>query len=164
MGKVVHRDFEIRGVVYRDIASAAKALRICKATVMAGLRVGRGDMIGLGRGAKQVMPVRIRGRLFVSARIAAAHFGVSPAAIYQALCKCYVDRIGRRRYVHATSIPFGIGGLKFPSRRSASIALGFGPGYVSQALVRQCPNAQARILAAAMRKVDRVGGGSAGVA
>ena len=60
-------------------------------------RAGSLDRVGLGVRGKVPMRVRIAGRVFESAHEAAAHYGVTPLAIWQAIHQGDPDRIARGR-------------------------------------------------------------------
>jgi len=108
----------------------------------------------------------IRGQRFSSAEEAATALGVrvqtvrtaarahndTPAAVYQALHKGRLDRLGLLpEYNHARSRPVRIGVCRFPSMRAASLALGFSEYYVSQTLRLGRRSAMERLVGAAMR-------------
>jgi len=152
MGKRIYRDFEVRGVVYPDANVAAAALGVTPEAVRIALRKGTAHRLGTGAVGAEPLPVRIRGRVFPSTNAAAAHLGVTPNAIQKALSEGREDQVGLpQRYNGAVSKPVTIGVQTYPSMASASRALGFSAGYVSQALRRQSTVAMQGILAAAMR-------------
>lgn len=151
MGARLHRDIEIRGVVYPTAQAAARALGVQAQTVRKAAQRGTLDSVGLGLSHPRPMPVRIRGRVYPSARAAAAALGVSQGAIRQALARGDPDSVGRRRYNGARARPVAIGGLQFASMAEASRALGFSQSYVSKVLRGRSPVSRQRLLGAAMQ-------------
>lgn len=151
MGKTLYRDIEIRGVVYPNIAAAAGALGVQHSTVVKAMHRGRLQGVGLGQSSRVRMKIRIRGKLYCDAKAAARVFGVTEGAIMTALHRGNVDRLGIPRRGGPRAIMFRIGGLSWPSMRSASLELGFEAGYVSKAFTRNRASAKQSILAAAMR-------------
>lgn len=151
MGRRIYRDIEIRGVTYPDANAASQALGVSADTVRLAARNGMLHRCGLGRVGVEPMSIRIGNKVFPDAAAAAKHFKVGRTAIYKAIENGDPDRIGRPRvYNGARSKPFQVCGLRFRSRREASLKLGFGAGYVSHALHRNSAHAKERIIAAAM--------------
>ena len=163
MGKRVHININVRGTIYPDANAVAAKFKIKPSTVTVACRNGRQHRIGLGRCGAEMMPIRVRGRDFADAGAEAKHFGLSLGAIYQALYRDDVDRIGLpRRRGAANAKTFEIGGLRFVSMAEASLALGFGRGYISQSLRRGTAIPRERIIGAALALAEkrRVGGAS----
>lgn len=148
--KTVYRDIEIRGAVYPTIKAAALAHGVRHNTVLKAFHAGRLDKVGLGTVGFEGLPVRIRDSVYKDAKTAAAAFGVTKAAIYKALNEGNIDSVGGDLRGGANAIPFEIGGLRWPSRRAASINLGFRPGYVQAAFQYGRKAAHQCILGAAM--------------
>lgn len=152
MGATKHRNLEIRGVVYPTARAAAEAHGVTHSAILAAIRNGTLHRVGTGRTGVEPMPIRIRGEVFENAHLAAQRFGVRATAIYQAISQNRLDRIGLPLTFNGCgSKPFSVGNLNFASMAQASVALGFGRDYISQATRRKSKHAAARILAAAMK-------------
>lgn len=143
----------IRGVTYPSYCAAARAFGVTVQSVRKMAVAGRADRIGIGQGKKERMPVRIRGVDYADAYAAAAAHGVTVYAVWTALWSGTIDRVGMSR--GSGHKPFSVGGLTFPSRREASVALGFRPNYISEFLRKPNRVGRERILAAAMRYAAR---------
>jgi len=147
---------EIRGVTYPSLAAAARALGVKYVTVHRARALGRLHRCGIGRAGVEPMAICIRGREFENAEAAARAFKVTKGAIYTALHRGSIDRIGLPpRCGLPRAQEFVIGPLRYPSKRSASIALGFAPEYVSNVLRNGGPDARASLLRAAMALAAR---------
>lgn len=149
-----YRDITVRGVTYPTVQDAARALGVTPNTVYAAMHNGTLDDCGLGKVHPKPMPVRIRGRVYDTARDAARELGVPRQSIYAALRRGTVDNVGFGVAPDHAPIPprvFKIGGMSWPSRRAASLALGFERNYISRAYSRNSTYQKQRILAAAMR-------------
>lgn len=158
----------IRGVTYASFSEAGRALGVHANTVRAAYRSGTLHRVGTGRVGPEPMRVQIAGRIFENVHDAAKHFGCCPHTIWAALAAGDPDRVARpQRYNPWKSRPFEIGGLRFPSMRAASRALGFkDEEFIAKAIKRKSKRGQERILAAAMayaenRAVCRNSGGAA---
>tara|TARA_R110000851_G_scaffold321340_1_gene486690 strand:- start:25813 stop:26355 length:543 start_codon:yes stop_codon:yes gene_type:complete len=156
MCKALRRDIEIRGVVYPDLPSAAKACGVTDAAVRSAMRNGTLHRVGLGKTGREPLPVRINGRDYKSAAAAAKHLKCTKSAIYQALSCGREDKVARpQTYNGGASKPITIGTLSFCSHASASRALGFKSDFLSNALSRGSKRGWQRILSAAMTEVAR---------
>lgn len=133
MGKRKYTNLDVRGVVYPDVAAAAKALGVQQQTVHRAAREGRLHRLGLGRVGKECMPVRLNGRVYRDAHAAAADLGVGVSAVYQALHRGY-ETVGQRRRGGAGSRPIVIAGRRFASLAELDRAIGRSPGYTSNAI------------------------------
>ena len=136
MGKRLHRDIEIRGVIYATANAAAKALGVQPSTVIRAIGCGRLDTLGTGIGGWAPLPVRIRGTVYPSQRHAAEALGVTQPAISYALKEGREDQVGLPPppppLNNAKSVT--IGSHKFRSMRAASMALGLEQSAVSRAM------------------------------
>jgi 2-methylcitrate dehydratase PrpD len=100
--------------------------------------------------------VRINGRDYKTVAAAAKHLNCTKGAIYQAVNLGREDRVAcRQTFNNGPSKPVTIGTLSFPSRASASRALGFKSGFLSKALSRGSKRGWQRILSAAMTEAAR---------
>ena len=156
MGKRLYRDINVRGTVYADANAAAESLGVTADTVRLAVRNGSTHRIGTGSIGREPMPVQINGKDFASAAEAAGYFGVKPGAVYRAInegrSQGFLQLV---RQSHATWKPVTIGTLSFSSMEEANRVLGFGQGYISQAIRRRSEAAMQRILGAAMREAHR---------
>jgi len=160
MGRRVHRDIPIRGVVYPTVQAAAAALGVSERAVLWAIRNGTLHRCGTGASHPEPMPVRIRGEVFENAHAAAARFGVAPHTVWRAIQDGREDRIGlQQAYNNAKSQPVTLGGQTFPSKSAASRAMGRAPGYVAHVLKRGGPRAREALIGAAMALAAREGGG-----
>lgn len=151
MGKRVYTDLCIRGTVYPDAPTAARALGVTPDAVRHAARNGTLHRCGTRRVGAEPLPVRIAGQVFPTAAAAAAHFGVTPGAVYKAVSQGDPDRIASpARYNGAASKPVAIGPHRFASMSEASRALGFHAEFIAHALRRRSKRGMQRILAAAM--------------
>lgn len=160
MGLRIYRDIEVRGVVYATAQDCARALGVTDQAVRRAVRSGCTRRLGLRQAHVEPMAVRIRDRVFPDARAAAAAFDVGVTAIYAAIARGEIDRIGlppRRR--NPKSLPIVIGGLRFASMAEAERALGFRPGYIAHSRKLGRRSAMEKIVAAAMREARRREGG-----
>lgn len=152
MGQRKHRNIVIRGITYPTAQHAARALGVSDTTVMLAVRRGKLDTCGTGASHPKPMPVHVGGRDFPTARAAAEHFGVTPGAIYKAIDDGEPERIGQpQEYNGHRSRAFSIGGQTWPSMSAASRALGFGHGYIAQAIRKNRHSSMQKVLSAAMR-------------
>jgi hypothetical protein len=154
MARPKHTNIEIRGVLYPDIATAARKLGVSRNTVDGAIRRNALDTVGLGRGSgRQRMAVMIEGNLFANADAAARHYGVSAKAVFNAVNEGDPDRIARKRKGRpvTNAKPITIGPLVFASYRDASRTLGFSDSFISHAVARGTVSTWQRIIAAAMR-------------
>lgn len=152
MGQRKYQDIEIRGVVYPDVNAAAKALGVSAEAVRIAIRKGTQHRIGTGAVGVEPMRVSIGGQTFENATAAAAHFGVTRHAIYQAINAGRAQGFGKPpRHARLLSKPITIGNIKFSSMDEAGRVLGFGQGYISQVIRRGSKRGHERILAAAMK-------------
>lgn len=160
MGAIRYRDIEVRGEVFPTVRAVAERFGVSGEAVRIAVRRGTQHRIGTGATGVEPMPVLICGIRFASARDAAAHYGVTPHAVYHAISDGDPDRIARPNFVwteenNPKGRPFKVGGLSFPSMAAADRALGFGQGYVSRAVKTGSKVKWQRIVAAAMREVAR---------
>jgi len=161
MGKRLHRNFAIRGVTYGTAQEAAAAHGVSVGTIYKAIEKGTLDRVGLGQVGKEPMRIVIRGKVYKNAQAAARAFGVTPAAIFTALYRGRIDQVGvPRKHNHATSKPFTIAGVTFPSMRAASLALGFNPAYVHNVLESGSTARFERMQGAAMAYVAKRDGQS----
>lgn len=151
MGERKHTDIKVRGKTYATARDAAKDLGVQYNTVLAAIRRGKLDTLGIGQGRHQPMPISIRGKVYRDAKVAARAHGVTVNVIYSALYQGAIDRVGLPRCGGSRSKPFSIGGLNWPSRRAASIELGFPEYFVAQAVLHNRKGAMRKIYAAAMK-------------
>ncbi len=153
MGRRVWTDIEIGGRVFPTLQAAADHFGCTPETVVRAIRTGRTHRLGSGTGGPEACPVRIRGIVDDSPRAAARALGVGTAAIWQANAQNRIDRVGLGFGARTPfrSRRFAIGGLSWPSMRSADIDLGFPPGTISRALRTGRRGALEAVLAAAMR-------------
>jgi len=155
-GKPIYSNIEIRGVVYPDARAAAAALGVSPDAVRIAVRKGTRHRIGTGAVGVEPMPVCLAGQRFENVRAAAAHFGVTRHAIYQAISSGRAQDFGKPpRHARLKSKPVTIGNLAFPSMAAADRVLGFGQGYISRALRRGSKAGLQRIWAAAMKESMR---------
>ncbi|MBT2130104.1 hypothetical protein [Aliiroseovarius lamellibrachiae] len=158
MGRRLYTNIEVRGVTYKDANAAAKALGVTADAVRIAVRKGTTHRIGTGAVGAEPMPVQVRGKVFGSAREAAAQFGGTPAGVYRAINDGRAQEFKKPlRYNGATSKPISIGSLSFTSMEEANRTLGFGRGYIAKALRRQSKSAMQKILGAAMRYAAQKG-------
>lgn len=150
MGKRKHTDITVRGTTYATVQDAAGDLGVSVNRVLQALKRGELHKVGLGQRGKDRMPISIRGRVYKNADTAAKALGVTRAAIYMAVCKGRADRVGLPKRGGSRSIQFYIGNLSWPSRRSASLDLGFSGNFVAQALRRSSKAGMQKIMAAEM--------------
>lgn len=156
MGRRIYRDIAIRGVTYPDAGAAARATGVTASAIRRACREGTLDRVGLGHTNVVPMRVRIRDVTYPDAGAAARAFGMTRAAVYRAIDNGTIDRFGlRQRYNPARATPFELGGIVYPSRSAADRALGFSPGFIAQALRTGSRRGRERILAAAMRHMER---------
>lgn len=162
MRRGVYTDIEIRGVVYSDVATCARAFGVTETTVRRAILANRQHRLGLGRAGKEPMQICIRGTVYADARAAAVALGVTPGAIWQALHTGRIDRVGLpRRFTDCGEIPFVIAGLSFSSMAAASRAFGFNSGYVSNVLRSGSTRRMERLIGAAMAYAARQTRGAA---
>lgn len=153
----------VRDLEFESVAAVAAHFGVTVFHVSAALRNGRGDHIGLGRAHKgqsmprkaERMPVIVRGKRFESATACAKHFGIAECTVYGMISCGRADFIGlgsdrSRRARAGRSKPITIGPLSFPSRRAASLALGFSDSYVVNALRGKTGYSMQKVVAAAM--------------
>lgn len=93
MGKRVHENLEIRGVVYATAQEAAAVLGVQDQTVMIAARTGRLDGVGLAPPSRPPEVV-IRGVGYPSPRAAAEALGVSVNTVYAARSIGKLDSVG----------------------------------------------------------------------
>ncbi|MCA0851405.1 hypothetical protein [Salipiger thiooxidans] len=157
MGRTIYTNIEIRGKVYADLASAARANGVTSDAVRLAMRRGSLHRVGTGRVGREPMPVRIHGKDFPDAHAAAAHFGVTAQTIWSAINAGDPDRIGRPAAPRqAQEKPVTLHGVTFRSRAEASRALGFkNVEYISRALKRDTPEGRERIRLAVMKYLAR---------
>ncbi len=147
-----HRDITVRGITYADTRAVAAALGITQQTVWRAIKDGRLDTLGLGQRGRRLQPVIIRGKRYASAEAAAQALGVTTGAIRQAKSKNRLDKVGLKPEPNRhNAVPFVIAGLTFPSRRNASLALGFRGEFISHCLDRGHRRGRKRIFMAALR-------------
>jgi hypothetical protein len=151
-----YRSVTIRGVTYANFSEAGRALGVHANTVRAAYRNGTLHRVGTGRVGPEPMRLQIAGRVFENVHDAAKHFRCCPHTIWSALADGDPDRVARpQRYNPWKSKPFEIGGLRFPSMRAASRALGFkDEEFIAKAIKRKSKRGRERILAAAMAYAD----------
>lgn len=102
-------------------------------------------------GAPLYTDIEIRGVVYPDARAAAARFGVTPHAVWQAVARGREDRLGLPpQHAPTRTCPIRIGPLDFPSRRAAERALGLSYGTIRNARRRGSARTWQRILRAAM--------------
>lgn len=132
MGKRVYRDIEVRGTVYPTVQACAAALGISQEAVYWAIRDGNLKRLGLGCVGRERIPICISGKRFASAVEAAKHFGVTPGAIYQAISKNRLDRVGKRLgRTPKNARAITICGHTWPSMAALSRELGKCPEFVS---------------------------------
>lgn len=158
MTRRVHKNITIRGVTYADTAEAAAALGVKRSTVSTAIGKGVLDNVGTGQGrGEPPMPVHVRGKTYPSAKAAAKALRLTETSIYRAINQGREDTVGLpRRNANARKVPVTIGPLTFPSIREAERQLGFGRGYIDQAMRKHAPRASQRILAAVWDRVAKL--------
>lgn len=151
-------NIRIRGVTYPNVRSAAACLGVSPHTVRAARRRGMLDRVGLGKVGVPPCPVRIGGVVYASVRAASETLGINQATIYAAIRDGNPDRVLRRGHTGvARAVPFTLGRFTWPSMRTASVALGFAPDYITKVRHTRSRRGQERILAAVMRiEADQV--------
>jgi len=80
------------------------------------------------------MIIAIRGVTYPSVRAGSEALGITENAIYSALNRGNMDKVGLGK---SQPQPVELDGIAFPSIRAASLALGFGRTYLSKALTRE---------------------------
>lgn len=106
----------IRGTTYATHKDASDALGVSVSNINKMARLGRADMIGLGRGAATKKPVTVNGKSFDSVADAARHFDIPASTLSKEISSGATDNIERRSQGH----PVTIKGQQFPSLRSAA--------------------------------------------
>ncbi len=156
MGKRIYLDIEVRGVVYANANAAGLALGVSAEAVRIAIRNGTQHRIGTGAVGVEPMPVCLGGLNFENAGLAAEHFGVTKHAVYQAISAGRAQDFGKPpRHARLRSKPVTIGNLTFPSMDEAGRVLGFGQGFISQAMRQKSKAGLQKILAAAMKESMR---------
>lgn len=111
------------------------------------------------------MPVKIRGRVYSSAREAAKKLGVKPITVWTALKRGRPDSVGlgpghrppASRKGGREKIPVAIGPLRYESIAAAARDLGYDKRNLWSILNGRRPSEMPGLLARAMRRVDRDG-------
>lgn len=158
----------IRGITYASRASAATILGVSVRTIHTAAHAGRLDTVGLGHRPKapEYVPVRIRGVTYPSVQAAAKALKVRPCTISNAITRGTLETVGLGRGRRANgnhrggrrARPVIIGPLSFPSRRAASVALGFSPPYLARVLNHPTPAKRERLMAAVLDYAARQDG------
>lgn len=99
------------------------------------------------------MRVSVRGKVYESVKEAADAFGMTINGVYSAIQQGKTDLIGLGK-TQPRSIT--LAGVHFKSWKTASIALGFGKHYISDAMRTGSTKMQARIEFAAQRYASRL--------
>lgn len=100
------------------------------------------------------MPVAIRGVVYPSIKAAAEAHGCTPMAIYCALSRGRIDRIGLPHTQSRHGKGITLGGVHYPSMRAASLSLGLREGYVADAMASGNPKLRADLEAFARQKAQ----------
>ena len=153
----------VRDLEFKSATAVAAHFGVTEHHVKAALRKGRAHRIGLGGGQRGQtksrravrMPVVVRGQRFESATACAKHFGIAECTVYGMISRGRADCIGLgtarpRKAAGSRAVPVQIGPLSFPSRRAASLALGFCNNYVGHALRGRSGYSMQKVVAAAM--------------
>lgn len=143
---------EIRGQHFASEQAAADHFGISRRHVQNARRGGWLDQVGLGRGWKPQMRVRIRGRDFETVDEAARALKCSRGTIWQQVWRGNPDAagLGKARQP-ANARPVTIGPLRFASMAEASRELGFSRAYMSNVMRRGSKPGMQNLVAAAMR-------------
>lgn len=142
MGRRIYENINIRGVT-------AEAVHIA-------LRKGTQHRIGTGAVGVEPMSIFLSGMHFNNIHDAAAHFGVTRTAVYQAISRGRAQGFRKLpRHSRSNSKPITIGNLRFSSMDEACRVLGFNSGFISLTMRRRSKTGLQRILAAAMQESRR---------
>lgn len=105
------------------------------------------------------LPVKVRGRLFKSAKQCAKHFGVSEATVFWHLMRGQPDHIGVGKGKccnrKGNPVPITIGAVTWPSRTAAAHALGYATHRGLRRAMRENPGAVMRRFAQYLARRDR---------
>ena len=163
MGSRKYQNIVIRGETYPTVQMAAKALSLTEGTICRAIKLERLDTVGLGCAAGWRMPISVRGTVYKNSSEAAEVLGVTRSAIHNALHHGRIDKVGLPSPKRKKGKPFSVGGLSWPSMRSASLELGFGHQYVFRAFKYNRVEAKHKILLAVMKLAkERDAAGSEG--
>lgn len=156
MARGVKRPLTVGGVEYESQSAAAHALGVTPATVHHYVSKGRPeDLLNVtlaGRRTLEPTPVRIRGKVYPSARDAAKDLGLSVQSIYSALHRGTEDTVGlgHRRPPGAgrPQIAVKVGKFHFASQSECDRYLGVFRGFT-----RQCFNRDKQGMQTLLRKL-----------
>ena len=110
------------------------------------------------------MPIRVRGKVYPSAKAAAKALGVARSTIYNLNIRGRIDSAGtgvgaKKGNIPHNAKPLKIGPVEFPSHAAAARALGYANrGRVWAALNREGVQARDGVIARAMAYAARMGG------
>jgi len=102
---------------------------------------------------EMVMQVKVRDKVYPSVRAAAEALGVTVNAVYSALNRGNIDKLGLGK---ARKKPVDVYGVLFLSMTAAALALNFKRGYLSNALRRGSVRGLKRIEAAVQAYKERM--------
>ena len=100
-----------------------------------------------------VMQVKVRGYIYPNVRAAAEALGVTVNAVYSALNRGNIDKLGLGK---SKKEPIYLFGVSFPSMAAAALALNFKRTYISTVLRRASVQGYKRIEAAVQAYKERM--------
>jgi hypothetical protein len=146
-----YRDFEINGRRFANLAAAAKHFGVCTGRIEQAVRAGNTSMLGKRRRPFE-MQISVRGQVFPNAQAAADAFGVGRSAVYAAIYRGEIDRLGLPpRRVLNNIRAFTIAGLSWPSEAAACRALGLRRDFICRMRQRDSETMRQDLIGAAMR-------------
>jgi hypothetical protein len=146
-----YRDFEINGRRFATLKTAAEFYGVCEGRIEQAVRSGNTATLGT-RKRPHEMQIRIRGQLYPDAGAAAKACGVGRSAVYAAIYRGELDRLGLPpRHAINNARVFSAGGHSWPSEAAACRDLGLRPDFVCRMRQRNSEPMRARLMAALMQ-------------